>query len=126
MARSKKSGNAVTTKVRLCVRVAAGLAVLAATVTAYVPGVVLVVVEMLRLVEAGFPAVGLTEAGVNKQVDPAGNPLVHESVTAWLNDPIALTCNDVALDVFGRFALIELGLGAPKLKSTTCRVTLWS
>jgi hypothetical protein len=81
---------------------------------------------MLRLVGAGFPAVGLTEAGVNEQVEPAGNPLVHESLTAWLNDPNALTCKDVTLDAFGRFALIELGLGALKPKSTTCRVTLWS
>ena len=96
---------------------------LAEMVTVDVPGGVLRLVPIVRVTVIGLLAVGLTEAdGEKLQLAPEGSPL-HESETIPLNDPEAVTANVMFCEVLGRLTVTEPGEGAPRPKSTTCRVS---
>jgi hypothetical protein len=75
----------------------------------------------------GDADVGLTELdGENTQAAPAGNLAVQLSVTVPAKLPAAVTWNVLAADVPPCATVSEFGLGAVKLKSTTCTVTVAS
>ena len=72
----------------------------------------------------GVEDFGLTELdGENEQAAPAGSPAEQLSVTVPAKLPDAVTWNVLAPDVPPWATLNEFGLGAVKLKSTTCSVT---
>ena len=72
----------------------------------------------------GDEDVGLTELdGENTQAAPVGSPAEQLSVTVPAKLPDAVTWNVLAPDVPPCPTLNEFGLGAVKLKSTTCSVT---
>ena len=98
--------------------------VLAAIVIVELPGGVLVDVAIVSETVTGDEEVGFTVLdGEKLQVAPDGNPLLQISITAPLNDPEAVTWNVIGCEVFGRFTVTLPGDGAPRPKSTTCRVT---
>jgi len=71
----------------------------------------------------GAEDVGLTALdGENTQAAPAGSPAEQFSVTVPAKLPAAVTWNVLAPDVPPCATLNEFGLGAVKLKSTTCSV----
>jgi hypothetical protein len=76
---------------------------------------------------AGVEEVGFTELdGENTQAAPAGSPAGQLSVTVPAKLPEAVTWNVLAADVPPCCTLTAFGLGAVKLKSTTCSVTVVS
>jgi hypothetical protein len=76
---------------------------------------------------AGVEEVGFTELdGENTQAAPAGSPTGQLSVTVPAKLPEAVTWNALAADVSPCPTVSEFGLGAVKLKSTTCSVTVVS
>jgi hypothetical protein len=75
----------------------------------------------------GAEDVGLTELdGENTQVAPVGSPAEQLSATVPAKLPAAVTWNVLAADVPPCATLNEFGLGAVRLKSTTCSVTVAS
>jgi len=75
----------------------------------------------------GAEDVGLTELdGEKTQAAPAGSPAEQLSATGPAKLPAAVTWNVLAPDVPPGATLNEFGLGAVKLKSTTCSVTVAS
>jgi len=75
----------------------------------------------------GEEEVGLTELdGENTQAAPVGSPAGQLSATVSAKLPAAVTWNVLAADVPPCSTLNEFGLGAVKLKSTTCSETVAS
>ena len=72
----------------------------------------------------GDEEVGFTELdGENTQAAPEGSPAEQLSATVPAKLPAAVTWNVLAPDVPPCPTLKEFGLGAVRLKSTTCSVT---
>jgi hypothetical protein len=88
------------------------------------PAGVPVAAVTVNVIVTGAEDVGLTElAGENTQAAPVGSPAEQFSVTVPAKLPDAVTWNVLASDVPPCATLSEFGLGAVKLKSTTCSVT---
>jgi len=78
----------------------------------------------VNLTVTGDEDVGLTELdGENTQAAPVGRPAEQLSVTVPAKLPAAVTWNVLVPDVPPCPTVSEFGLGAVKLKSTTCSVT---
>ena len=87
-----------------------------------VPSGVLDNVEMVKLTDTGVVLVGDTELdGCNWQAAPAGK-FEHERAMEPLKLPAAETENETAGLVLPGVTLTLAGEGAPKEKSTMCRV----
>jgi hypothetical protein len=81
----------------------------------------------LNVTVTGDEAVGLTELeGENTQAAPVGSPAEQLSVIVPEKLPNAVTWKVLVPDVPPCPTLNEFGLGAVKLKSTTCSVTVAS
>ena len=121
-----KSGPApVTVSPKVCVLAEGAPAVIAEIVTTVGPpaGVPAPAVTV-KVTVTGVEDVGFTELdGENTQTAPAGNPAEQLSVTVPAKLPAAVTWNVLVPDVPPCATLNEFGLGAVKLKSTTCSVT---
>jgi len=121
-----KSGpGPVTVSLNVCVLAEGAPAVIAEMVTVVGPptGVPAPAVTV-NVIVTGAEDVGLTELdGENTQAAPAGSPAEQLSVTVPAKLPAAVTWNVLAPDVPLCATLNEFGLGAVKLKSTTCSVT---
>ena len=121
----KSDPPAVTVSLNVCVLAAGAPAAIAEIVTAVGPpaGVPAPAVTV-KVTVTGVEDVGLTEPdGENKQAAPVGSPAEQLSVTVPAKLPAAVTWNVLVPDVPPCATLNELGLGAVKLKSTTCSVT---
>jgi hypothetical protein len=71
----------------------------------------------------GAAGVGFTvDPGVRLHVAPA-MPVVHETVTLWLNDPAAVIWKLTGGEVFPRFTITLAGDGVVNPKLSRCRVT---
>jgi len=78
----------------------------------------------VKVTVTGAEEVGFTKLdGENTQAAPAGSPAEQFSVTVPAKLPAVVTWNVLAPDVPPWATLNEFGLGAVKLKSTTCSVT---
>jgi hypothetical protein len=115
-------------RLNVCVFAEGAPAVIAESVTSTGPptGVPAAAVTV-KLTVTGEEDVGLTELdGENAQVAPAGNPVEQLSVTNPAKLPKAVTWKVLASDVSPCPTATEFGLGAVKLKSTTCSITVAS
>jgi hypothetical protein len=116
---------AVTVRPNVCVLAAGAPAAVAETVTVVgpptgvPPAAVTVNVTVTGVEDVGFTALD----GDNTQPAPAGSPAEQLSVTVPAKLPDAVTWNVLAPDVPPWATVNEFGLGAVKLKSTTCSVT---
>ena len=120
--------SAVTVSPNVCVLAAGAPVVMAETVTMNGPptGVPAAAVTV-NVSVTGVEDVGLTELdGENTQAAPVGNPAEQLSVTVPEKLPAAVTWNVLAPDVPPCPTVSEFGLGAVRLKSTTCSVTVAS
>jgi len=114
----------VTVSLNVCIFAEGAPAVIAAMVTVVGPptGVPAAAVTV-NVTVTGVEEVGLTALdGENTQAAPAGSPAEQFSVTVPAKLPAAVTWNVLAPDVPPCATLNEFGLGAVKLKSTTCSV----
>ena len=91
--------------------------------TVKVPTGVLALVLIVNVTGTGTPETGFTEvAGWKLHVAPAGSPL-HESATAALNAPAAVTWKPTGPEEFPGATVTLLGASAVIAKSTTCTVS---
>jgi hypothetical protein len=98
-------------------------AVVALMVIGNVPSGVLDDVEMFKLTDTGLALVGETEVeGSNLQIAPAGK-FEHESATEPLKVPEAETESEADALVLPGVTLTLAGEGAPRAKSTICKVS---
>ena len=121
----KSGAGTFTVSAKVCVLAdgAPGVVAEIETVTGPPSGVPNAAVTVRETV-TGCDAIGLTELdGENRQFAPDGRPLAQFSVTNPSKLPAADTVNVIACDVSPWPTLNELGLGAVKLKSTTCKTT---
>jgi len=121
-----KSGTGpVTVRANVCILAAGAPAAIAEMVTVVGPptGVpadtVTVIVTVTDDEEVGFTELD----GENPQAAPAGSPAEQPSVTVSAKLPAAVTWNVLAPDAPPCATVTAFGLGAVKLKSTTCSVT---
>ena len=124
----KPSAAAVTVNPNVCV-LAAGAPVAIAEIVTVVgpPSGVPAAAVTVNVTVTGVDDVGLTELdGENTQAAPAGSPAEQLSVTAPEKLPAAVAWNVLVPDVPPCPTLNGFGLGAVKLKSTTCSVTVAS
>jgi hypothetical protein len=120
-----KSGNGpVTVRVNVCVLAAGAPVVIAETVTVVGPPTAVPIAAVTVIVTVtGVEVVGLTELdGENTQAAPAGSRAEQLSATVPAKLPNAVTWNVLAADAPPCPTPREFGLGAVKLKSTTCSV----
>jgi len=124
-----KSGTGtVTVSPNVCALAAGAPAAIAATVTVVGPPVgVPAVAVTVNVTVTGADDVGLTELeGRNTQAAPVGSPVGQLSNTVSAKLPAAVTWNVLVPDVPLCSTLNEFGVGAVKLKSTKCSVTVAS
>ena len=121
----KSGADPVTVSLNVCVLAEGAPVAIAAMVTVVGPptGVPAAAVTV-NVTVTGVEDFGLTELdGENEQAAPVGSPAEQLSVTVPAKLPAAVTWNVLGADVPPWATLSEFGLGAVKLKSTTCSVT---
>jgi hypothetical protein len=121
----KSAAGPVTVRPNVCILAAGAPVAIAEIVTVFgPPNEVPAAAITVNVTVTGAEDVGLTEPdGENTQAAPVGSPAEQLSITAPEKLPDAVTWNVLAPDVPPCPTLNEFGLGAVKLKSTTCSVT---
>ncbi len=121
----KSGAAAVTVNSNVCVLAEGAPAVIAEIVTLVGPPAgVPDPASTVNVTVTGEEDVGLAAFdGENMQAAPPGSPAEQLSVTVPAKLPDAVTWNVLVPDVPPCATLNEFGLGAVKLKSTTCSVT---